>query len=186
MFARILKSGCVILVCATLSALRAEEQTVIYRVVGLCSPDRQDDLREAFKEVPNVQIASIDYDNAECTLRFDLAKLGFDPKKPPDDDKVLTQLANRLHGVTHGLFTLKARCALPKDKLQHLDIKIGILDCKGCRLGTYYSIARMDGVEQANLIAKPSEISAWIDPAKVKREALIDALKKARVDLPAE
>src|SRR5437868_2813146 len=142
-----------LLLCAAIAAARAEEQTVVYRVVGLCSPERQADLREAFKEVPNVEIAGIDYDNGECSLRYDLSKLGHNPKKPSTDETIMKQLSDRLNGVTHGMFKLKARCAIPKEKLEKIEIKIGILDCKGCRLGTYFAVANMDGVEQVNISA---------------------------------
>src|SRR5258706_1750990 len=131
----------IMILCSTILPSKAEEQTVTYRVVGLCTPDRQDDLREAFKEVPNVEIASIDYDNGECTLRYDLTKLSAGSKKPPTDEALLKQLKDRLNGVSHGLFSLKARSVLPKEKLQKIEIKIGILDCKGCRFGTYYAVA---------------------------------------------
>ncbi len=178
----------ILLFCAMIFSSKAEEQTVTYRVVGLCTPDRQGDLREAFKEVPNVEIVSIDYDNGECAIRYDLTKLspGSNPKKPPTDEAILKQLKERLNGVSHGLFSLKPRCALPKDKLQKIEIKIGILDCKGCRLGTYYAVAAIEGVEQVNISTTPSQVIAWIDASKTNREALVAALKKARVDFPAE
>ena len=176
------------LLLATALTSQAEDRTVTYRVLGLCTPDLQNELREAFKEVPNVAVTGIDFDNGECTLRYDLATFwpGADAKKPPADEKILERIRDRLHGVSHGLFTLKARCALPKDKLQRIEIKIGILDCKACRLGTYYSVANIDGVEQVNIAVDPQRVCAWIDASKTKREALVAALKNARVDFPAE
>ena len=176
------------LMFAMIVSSKAEERTVTYRVLGMCTADRQKDLQEAFKEVPNVQVAGIDFDNGECSLRYDLATFwpGSDPKKPPADDKILERIRDRLNGVSHGLFTLKARSALPKDKLQRIEIKIGILDCKACRLGTYYAVANIDGVEQVNIASEPQRVCAWIDASKTKREALVAALKNARVDFPAE
>ena len=168
--------------CSMIVSSRAEEQTVIYRVIGLCTPDRQDDLREAFKEVPNAQIVSIDYDNGECTLRYDSAKLS--AGKPPTADELFNHIKSRLNAVSHGLFNLKLRCTLPKEQLQRIEIEIGILDCKGCRLGTYYAVANIDGVEQANISNTPSRVIAWIDASKTNREALVAALKKNRVGLP--
>ena len=176
------------LLIATIISARAEDMKVTYRVLGMCTPDRQNDLREAFKEVTEVQVDGIDYDNGECTLHFDLGKFwpGSDPKKSPADEKILERIRDRLNGVSHGLFTLKARAALPKDKMQKIEIKIGILDCKACRLGTYYSIANMDGVEQVNIASDPQRVYVWIDASKIKREAVVAALKNARVDIPAE
>ena len=54
---------------------QAGEQTVTYLILGLASPDRQDDLREDLKAVANVELVSIAYDQAQCTLRFDVAKI---------------------------------------------------------------------------------------------------------------
>jgi hypothetical protein len=166
----------------------AEDQTVTYRILGLATPDRQDDLREDMKTIANVELVSIDYDKAQCTLRFNVAKLFPDanPKKPPKEDDIFTKLRDQLNGASLGTFKLKPMNTLSKAKLQRIDIKIAILDCAACRLGAYYTLANLDGVEQANVSEKPSQVTAWIDPSKTNREALIEALKKARVEFPAE
>ncbi len=68
------------------------------------------------------------------------------------------------------------------DKLQKIEIQVGLLDCKGCRYGAYIAIAKLDGVEHAT-VSESALLTAWIDPAKTNREALIEALKKGRVEL---
>ena len=72
---------------------------------------------------------------------------------------------------------------MPADKLTKVEIPIGVLDCKGCRYAAYQAVAKLEGVERATVSATPSAVIAWIDATKIKRDALEDALKKARVDL---
>jgi hypothetical protein len=179
----------VILIAFSLLATsaRADEQSASYRVVGLCSLDRVEDLCEAFKEVTTAQVERIDFDKGECTLRFDLAKIfpGVKPDKLPPLEDLVKRFSERLNGVSHGQFKLRALCALPREKLQRIELKIGLLDCKACRLGAYYAVANIEGVEQANVAAEGNQMTAWIDPAKTNREALVEALKKAGVDFTA-
>ena len=73
--------------------------------------------------------------------------------------------------------------AVPADQLTKLEIPIGVLDCKGCRYAAYIAVAKLDGVERATVTTTPSAVVAWVDAAKVKREALVDALKKMRVEV---
>jgi hypothetical protein len=174
----------IIIICSLIASARADEQIATYRILGLCSPDRVEDLRECFKEVTTAQIESIDFDKGECTLRFDLDKIfpGVKPDKRPPFEDLVKRFSERLNGVSHGTFKLRAIGALPREKLQRLDLKVGLLDCKACRLGAYFTIANIVGVEQVNVAAEGNLITAWIDPAMTNREALVDALKKAGVD----
>jgi copper chaperone CopZ len=57
------------------------------------------------------------------------------------------------------------------------------LDCKGCCLGAYESIAKIEGVEQATASFKLGLVTALIDPAKTNRAALETALKQRNVTL---
>jgi copper chaperone CopZ len=45
------------------------------------------------------------------------------------------------------------------------------------------TVAKLDGVERATVSITPSAVIAWVDAAKVKRDTLVEALKKARVEL---
>jgi len=73
---------------------------------------------------------------------------------------------------------------VPAEKLTKLEVPIGVLDCKGCRYSAYIAVAKLDGVERATVSTTPSAVIAWVDAAKVKREDLVAALKKMRVELP--
>lgn len=167
------------------SPVQAEEQTARYGLIGLFTPDRKDDLRELMRELPEFQLASIDTDSAEVTIRYDLAKLfpNFNAKKPPTADEVFQRLNNLLGSASQGTFRIKPLSTVPKDKLTRVEIKIGVLDCKACRYGAYSVVLRIDGVERATVSAQPSMVTAWIDPSKTDRAALEAALKRAGVQI---
>ena len=167
------------------SLARAEEQTGIYRLIGLSAPEREVDLREVMKTVPDVALVSLDAAQAEVTLRFDPEKLNLPTKakQPPTAEKITERLSSLLGQASKNTFNLTARSTVPADKLTTVEIPIGVLDCKGCRYAAYQAVAKLDGVERATVSAKPSAIIAWIDATKTKREALEEALKKARVEL---
>lgn len=182
-----LSSLMVIAVCSLGANLRAEEQNSTHCIIGLFDPERKDDLRECVKTMPDVQLVKLDYDTAEATFRYDVAKViaGYNPKKPPTDEAIARHLDELLRTASNGTFTLKPGATIPKDKLEAIAIKVGILDCRGCRYGAYLAIAKIEGVERANINAETHTLTAWIDAAKTNRAALEDALKKARVELPA-
>jgi hypothetical protein len=171
--------------CSLLSPLRAEEVTSKHGVIGLFSPDRQDDLREVLKSVTEFQLVKLDYDNAEVTLRYELEKLfpNVNPKKPPKEEEISQRLNNLLGNASQGTFRFKPLSAVPKDKLTKLEIKIGILDCKACRYGAYLTVLRVEGVERATVASKPSMITVWIDAKKTDRAAVEAVLKRAGVEV---
>ncbi|MST00674.1 MAG: heavy-metal-associated domain-containing protein [Pedosphaera sp.] len=169
----------------TLPLLHAEEQMGTYRLIGLSAPERQEDLREVMKTVPDVTLVSLDVAKAEVSLRFDAEKL-FLPaksKQPPAPDKITERLSSLISGASKNTFSLTERSAVPADKLTKVEILIGVLDCKGCRYAAYQAIAKLDGVERATVSATPSAVIAWIDATKTKRETLEAALKKTGVEL---
>ena len=176
------------LLCAlslVLPLLHAEEQTGTYRLFGLSAAEREADLREVMKTVPDVALVSLDIAKAEVNLRFDAEKL-FLPaksKQPPAPDKITERLNSLIGGASKNTFSLTERSTVPADKLTKVEIPIGVLDCKGCRYAAYQAVAKLDGVERATVSATPSAIIAWIDATKTKREALEEALKKVRADL---
>jgi len=176
------------LLCAltlALPLLHAEEQTGTYRLIGLSAPEREADLREVMKTLPDVTFVSLDAAKAEVTLRFEAEKL-FPPtkaKQPPAADKITARLDTLIGTASTRTFGITERSTVPADKLTKVEILIGVLDCKGCRYAAYQAVAKLDGVERATVSATPSAVIAWIDATKIKRDALEDALKKARVDL---
>ena len=177
-----------VLCCAlslALPLLHAEEQTGIYRLIGLSAAEREADLREVMAKVPEVKLVSLDAAKAEVTLRFDAENL-FQPtksKQPPAADKITARLDSLIGTASARTFGISERSTVPVDKLTKVEILIGVLDCKGCRYAAYQAVAKLDGVERATVSATPSAVIAWIDAKKTKREALEEALKKVRVEL---
>lgn len=171
--------------CALLFPVHAEEPASKYGVIGLFSPDRQEDFREVIKSLPELQLVNLDYDNAEVAFRYDVGKLfpNFNPKKPPTAEEVAQRLNNLVGNASQGAFRLKPLSIVPKDKLTKLEIPIGVLDCKACRYGAYLTVIQLPGVERATVAAKPSMITAWIDARKTDRAALEVALKRVGVQV---
>jgi len=143
-------------------------QTITHRITGLCCPERVDDLRDAVKDEPELKLLSIDYEHAQATFEYI-------PKNVP----VLR--FRELLGKRG--FAINPSPALPADKLTAIEIPVAGLDCKGCSLGAYHVIYRIDGVEQATVNFKEGRVRALIDPKKTNRAALESALKKAKVEL---
>jgi hypothetical protein len=173
-----------VLLCLITSAALAEESR--HRILGLSAPEREPDLREAMKAIPEVQLADLDHNKAEVTLRYDCIALfpNHNPERPLKPEDIEKRLDEKLRAATQGSFSLRPLCTLSPDKLEQLSIKIVIPDCKGCRLGTCNSNAKIDGVELVRLSADFSEVIAWIDPDKTNREKLIEKMKKDRIELP--
>jgi len=143
-------------------------QTLTHKVTGLSCPERIEDLREAVKDHAEVQLISIDYARAEATFTY--------------TPKVFSAERLRQLIASKG-FGFKAPSTTPAEQLTLIEIPIYGLDCKGCSLGAYNAVIKIDGVEQANASFKESRVTVLIDPAKTNRAALEEALKKARVTL---
>lgn len=163
------------------AAAAAEPKPFVYRVTGLFSPDRVEDLKAVMKEMPDVVLQGVDYEKAEATFAFDAAKV-FPGAKP---HQVLERLDNRVRTLSRSTFGLRAPSELPREKQERLEIQVRGLDCKGCCLGAYEAIYKIDGVQQATASFKEGLVVAWIDPAKTDRGKLEAALKQRGVEISA-
>jgi len=164
---------------------QAQPQPTRFRVIGMFSLDRQDDLREAMKQLPGVKLGSIDFPNAEAAIIYDLAQLfpQARPKQSFTADQIVERLDGLLRPASNHTFSLKQPSTTPKDKLTRIEIGVVGHDCKGCCLGAYEAVAKLDGVLQATVSFKEGRVIALIDPAKTDKAALEAALKKAQVQL---
>ena len=161
-------------------ASAAEPQPVTHRVTGLFSSDRQDDLREVIKNhLPEVKLVSIDEKTSEAVFIYDADKLF----NRPTPEQIVERFDNLLRTHSQGTFGIRPVCAIPKDKLKRIEIPVVGLDCKGCCLGAYEAIYKIDGVEQATASFKEGLITALTNPELVDRAALEEALKKKGVTL---
>ena len=160
----------------------AEPQPVKHRVTGVFSPDRQNDLREVLKKLPDVKLVGIDYGNSEATFLYEADKLF----NRPQPEQIPERFDNLLRSVSHSTFGIRPLRTTPKDKLALIEIPVVGLDCKGCCLAAYEAIYRIEGVEQATASFKDGLVTALINPEKTNRAALEEALKMRRVELKSQ
>jgi len=109
------------LLCWGGSLLMAEEQTSTYRLVGLFEPSRQDDFRDLMSNVPELQIAKLDFEKDEVTLSYELPKLFVDGKAPKDlpPEKLMERINNLISnqsGKHKNTFKLTALSKIPTDQ----------------------------------------------------------------------
>ena len=157
----------------------AELQPVKFRITGLFSPDREADLKEALKQVPEVTLVQVDFKTSEASFTFEPAK-AFPGAKP---EQIVEQFDNRLRSASRHTLGIRAVCTIPREKLTLVEIPVVGLDCKGCCLAAYESIYRLAGVEQATASFKVGLVTAWIDPEKTDRAKLEAALVQRGVTL---
>lgn len=152
---------------------------VTYKLIGLFSKEREEDLHAAFQELPDFKLIKVSFDDAEVTIEFAPAKL-FPGQKP---ERVTELVNDRLRSASGRTFGVNAKRMLPRDKLERIVIPAAGLDCKACCLAAYETIANIDGVEQATASFKEGQVTALIDPKKTERTKLEDALRKKGVVL---
>jgi copper chaperone CopZ len=150
-----------------------------HQITGLFSKDREDDLRAVVKQLPDIKLVSIDFDNAEASFEYDAAKV-FPGAKP---EQIVERLDNLLKHASRHTFGAKPLCATPREKLVRIDIPVMGLDCKGCSLAAYDVVYRIEGVERATASFKLGVVTAWTHPDKTNRAAIEDALRKQQIPL---
>jgi copper chaperone CopZ len=154
-------------------------ERITYRVVGLFSPAREKALRAGFAELPGFKLIAVDFDEAEVTLEFAPAELL--PNEKPE--RVAELVNDRLRTATGHTLGVKPRRGVPRDKLQQVVIPAAGCDCPACCLAAYEAVAALDGVYQATASFKDGRVTALIDPTRIDRAELEDALRKKGVDL---
>jgi hypothetical protein len=150
-----------------------------HRITGLFSPDREKDLREVVKQLPDVKLLSVDFKNAEATFEYDADKLLNRPKP----EEIPQRFNDLLRPASNHTFGIEPLSTTPKDKLTLVEIPVVGLDCKACCLAAYESIYKIEGVEQATASFKEGLVTALINPEKTNRAALETALKSRGVTL---
>ena len=152
-----------------------------FRVTGLFIPERQADLQEVLKQIPEITLVNLDYKTAEGTFQFDSAK-AFPGAKP---EQIAAQFDQRLRGITNSTFGIKPPSTIPREKQKYVEIAVVGLDCKACCLAAYEIVYQLEGVEQATASFKQGLITAWIDPEKTDQAKLEMALSARNVQLKA-
>ncbi len=177
-------STALLLLCCSANAQppKAEPklERVTYRVTGLFSREREKDLRAGFEALaPDFKLIAVNFDEAELTVEFAPAK-HWPGQKP---ERVAELVNDKVRGATNHTFGIKPRRDIARDKLQLVTIPAAGCDCKGCNLAAYEAVAALDGVYWATASFKEGKVTALVDPAKVDRAKLEDALRKKGVDL---
>ena len=160
----------------------AEEPVITtdkFRIFGMFSPDRQDDLRMVMQKLPDIKLVSIDYDTSEATFEYEIKKVF----GSPTPEQILERFNNQVRGVSNGTFGIKTLCTIPRDKLERIEIPVYGLDCKACSFACYRMLAETDGVEYCTASFKDQRAVVWIDPSRTNRAALETLLKQREVSL---
>ncbi len=165
--------------CAFSGNATEEPAPIKHQVTGLFSHDREADLRETFKRMPEIELVAIDYKNAEVSVRYDVGKV-FQNGTPA---QIVERFDSMVRQASVHTFGIKPLRTMPLDKLELVEIPVVGLDCKGCCLGAYEAIYRVPGVEQATASFKIGLVTALIDPTHTNRAALQEALKQRGVEL---
>jgi hypothetical protein len=153
--------------------------TVKFRIVGLYSTERQEDLREAAKKMTDIALTEFDYASGEGTFTYDSSKI----LKNAKPEQVQNHIDSALRNVSNRTFGVKPLSTIPREKLQRVDIKVEVLDCKACGFGLYNMVSSAPGVEQAFANYKEGIVVAWVDPEKTDKAKLVDVLKKREVQV---
>lgn len=163
-----------------LAASAQAESTVQLRVFGLFDAERLEDFRVKAAFFEDVRLVTVDYETGIATFAYTF------PSNPAKPDLIERGVRERFDRAAKGAFRVLPLSTFPREKWQEIRIAVAGHDCKGCNFGLYRAVASLDGVERAVASFKEGQVTAWIDPAKTNREALVAALKKAGVTLPEE
>lgn len=158
------------------------------RVNGLFELSRVDDLRAVVPTLPGIELVSLDFASTVAVLRVDPAKLmgSYNAKQPPSDEQLGRRLEEQISSASNRTFTIKPLASVPAVPTAVVEIKTGLLDCRGCRYAVYNGVAKLDGVESAT-VTTDGRLVARIDPAKLDQKALLAALKKVKgLEIPAQ
>jgi copper chaperone CopZ len=150
-----------------------------HQITGLFAPERVEDLQTVVEQIPGVTATSVDFATAEAVLDYDAGQLF----PGASEEQIIQRLDNLLRQASRHTFGVKPLCAVPRDKLERVEIPVVGLDCPGCSLAAYEAVYRLEGVEQAIASFKIGLVTAWIDPGQTDRRALEDALVQRRVRL---
>ena len=153
-----------------------------HQITGLFSKERIADLEKTMRQLPEIELVSVDFATAEAEVRYDAAKTF--PNATPE--QVVERFDQMLRNASRHTFGVKPLCTTPRTQLQYVEIPVIGLDCKACCLAAYESMYKLAGVEQATASFKEGLITAWIDPGKTDIETLQAALRKRNVVLKAD
>jgi copper chaperone CopZ len=151
-------------------------------VIGLFSPEREADLRAVFAQVPKVKLTAIDYRYAEITVEF-IPSQAFPGSNEKDWPALLDNL---VRAASTNTFSLRRLSGVSHDELEPIEMRILGLDCKACSLAAHETVVKVEGVAAATVNFREARLVALVDPKRVTRARLVEALKRLEVQLPGE
>jgi copper chaperone CopZ len=157
----------------------AEPRTVRVRVLGLFSPGREEDLREAVAGLEEATLKNVDYETAHATFEVRIDKSW----KDVPVEKLPERLDQALKQASRSTFSAVSASQIPPQRLDEIEIAAGGCVCRACELAAYEAVARVDGVERATVSFAESRVTIRFDREKTDRAALEEALKQRGVKL---
>ncbi len=155
--------------------------TYRHKVLGLFSKDRERVFREALRKIPEIELVSLDFDDAEAVLRYSPANLA--SKGTPEE--IVRVLNQKVQSITVATLGIGAARTGPPAKFARFEIPVAGIDCEACCFGAYRAIAQVEGVEAATVSFHDGRAIVRMDPAKADRAKVEAALKKLGVEVKA-
>ena len=157
------------------SAVQAEENQRVLRVIGLFQPDQAKAFRRTMAGLEGIELVNLDFDRGEANIRFgERFKAGGDPEKQ------LAALSQQLRGATRNVFDFAPVVSTLREQLEKVVIPVLGHDCKGCSYGAYLAVCSLEGVARATADIGEGRVSVWIDPDKITIADLQAALTKKK------
>ena len=150
-----------------------------YQITGLFADRRERAFRDAVAKVPGITLVSLDLAEAEAVLEYDPAKL-FPDAHPA---QYAERLDNLIRNASNHTLGVRPPRTLPREKRRKVEIGVAGLDCDACSLALYELLYRLEGVELVKADFRAGRVTAWIDPTKTDRSALVEALRRREVDV---
>lgn len=150
------------------------------RLLGLFIPEQLGSFRRQLEKFPEARVEAVDYETAEVTLRYAAESDMFRNATPL---QVVERLNDRIRQLSQGIFSVKPLGKVPHSDLQRIEIPIIGLDCHACSLAVHEILTQVEGVEHATASFRDGCGVAWVNPATVSRETLVQALRQRNVTI---
>jgi hypothetical protein len=175
--------------------------TVEMMLYGLSGKEREEDWRNLGEELASrgVRVEHTDVPRSRVVMVYD-EELLF-PKRNPKVrlriGEVEKRIAQLVREATTAAFDVRSLSTGGcESRYVEREVRIGVLDCKGCRYGAYTLAMRVEGVDRAWIDAErsvlrfafdPSRVgrtySAFFDPEWIVSELVKSSLRKGRVEV---
>jgi hypothetical protein len=168
---------------------------------GLSGRDREGDWAVFSEELRErgVRVESTDVMRARVVVSYEEELLfpKWNPKQRLKREEVEKRLGQVVREGSTGAFDLRPLGAGGMESgFVDAEVRIGVLDCKGCRYGAYTLLMRVEGIERVWVDAERLVVrfaydrgrvrriySSFFEPDQMIRELALSALRKGRVEV---